>query len=422
MNSNADVGNDHWNGDVQLRQIPYPYRAVLAICSDLDGTPDRHTYLETMRFLNTTETTVMGSGVGLEVGNTIHFCTTPRTFSYWNTDDEGREMVRSLIRSGHIECLHSFGELAHTRKQAEEALSELKAHDCQLSVWVDHGNASTNFGSDIMDGHGDEIGHSAYHADLTIHYGIKYIWCGRITSITGQDIPPRFRGIFNRNHPFASGKTLLKEATKQVLAWVGNKRYAMHGPNEILRPIELRDGKPVYEFMRCNPHWGGVSCCDEGRYIGEVLTDKFLSRLVKRGGTCILYTHLGRVDDPAIPFNTKAVAAFRRLAEEFQSGRILVTTTRRLLDYRRAIRELDFNTQVHENILHINLSTRTSKKWNGELHFADLSGLTFYVQDPQSTSLTVNGQEVADLKHNPPDQTGRPSVSVSWSYLEFPKI
>ena len=58
---------------VQLRPLPYPYRAMLAICSDLDETPDRQVYWEIMRFLNTRENTAIGPGVGLEVGNSIYF-------------------------------------------------------------------------------------------------------------------------------------------------------------------------------------------------------------------------------------------------------------------------------------------------------------------------------------------------------------
>ena len=56
-----------------------------------------------------------GPGVGLEVGNSIYFDMPPGQFAYWNTDDAGRAMVRALIRSGHIDCLHSFGDLATTR-------------------------------------------------------------------------------------------------------------------------------------------------------------------------------------------------------------------------------------------------------------------------------------------------------------------
>ena len=92
---------------VTPRLVPYPFRAMLAICSDLDETPHRGVYRDIARFLNTTETTVMGVGVGLEVGNTIYFDMPPSQFAYWNTDDEGRAMVRALIASGHVDCLPS---------------------------------------------------------------------------------------------------------------------------------------------------------------------------------------------------------------------------------------------------------------------------------------------------------------------------
>jgi hypothetical protein len=408
--------------NVHLRPFPYPYQCMLAICSDLDGTPDRQVYREIMRFLNTTETTAMGPGVGLEVGNSIHFRAIAPRFSYWDTDDAGREMVHTLIRSGHIDCLHSFGERVYAREEAQRALGDLAEHDCRLEVWVDHGSAITNFGSDIMAGHGDETDHPAYHADLTIDYGVKYVWRGRTTSITGQDIPARLGGIFKRRHPVASGQTLLKEAAKRCLARVGNERYAMHGSNELLRQVALKDGQPVYEFLRCNPHWGGVGSCDEGRHIGEVLTSDMLNRLVARGGTCVLYTHLGKIDNPAVPFNSKAVAAFRRLAEEFQAGRILVTTTRRLLGYRCAVWEATYNVHENDGILHIDLKTRTPKNWGGELPVADLSGLTFYVCDPERTRVLIDGRQVSNLKRNGPDHTGRHSVSLPWTPLEFPAI
>src|SRR5882724_8721210 len=125
--------------------MPYPYRALLAISSDLDETPHRSVYRESMRFLNTTESTSMGQGVGLEVGNSIYFDMPPDQFAYWNTDDSGRTMVRALIRSGHIDTLHSFGNLATTRDHARRALEELARHSCQLQVWIDHAVAPTNF-------------------------------------------------------------------------------------------------------------------------------------------------------------------------------------------------------------------------------------------------------------------------------------
>lgn len=307
---------------------------MLAICSDLDETPDAETYFELMRFLNTTDTTSMGEGVGLEVGNTIYFDMPPGQFSYWNTEERSREKIRELIKSGHIDCLHSYGDLATTRAHAGRALEELERHNCRLTVWIDHAVAPTNFGADIMQGHGDEPGHSAYHADLTFAYGIRYVWRGRVTSVIGQDQPLSLRGIADWRHPGSSLKTLAKESAKQTLARCGSRKYSLHATNRILRPVRLRDNRyEGYEFLRCNPHWNGVSSCDTGWGIARVLTGRFLDRLVARRGTCILYTHLGKLGPSNRKFDEPTVHAFRQLGDYYRSGKILVTTTKRLLEF-----------------------------------------------------------------------------------------
>jgi len=420
--NSANKRIDCSNSEIQLREYPYPYKAMLAICSDLDETPNWCTYFEIMRFLNTSETTVMGPGVDLEVGNSIYFDMPGEQFAYWNTSDKERGMIRSLIQSGHVDCLHSYGDLATTRRHAVHALEELDRYNCKLKVWIDHETATTNFGPDIMQGHGDEPGHQAYHADLTIEYGIEYVCRGRVTSITGQNVPATLGGIFNTNHPLASGKTLLKETAKQMLARCGNKKYAMHRPNEVLYPVTLRDDKPVYEFMRCNPHWGGVSSCEQGRHIDKVLTADMINRLVERGGACVLYTHLGKIDNPDIPFNRASVEAFRGLAETFQNGSILVTTTRRLLDYCRAVREVEYTSRWDRGNLCISVNTKKNKVLRRELSVEDLSGLTFYVPDAEKIVVEVNDCKIPDLKFNPPDYIGQSSVSLAWPKLEFPKL
>jgi hypothetical protein len=317
-------------------RVGRPYQAMLAICSDLDLTPDAETYFELMRFLNTTEETSMGPGVGLEVGNTIYFDMPQGHFSYWNTSQDNRAKIRALIKSGHIDCLHSYGDLASTRAQAARALEELERHGCRLRVWIDHSKAPTNFGADIMRGHGDELGHAAYHADLTIAHGVEYVWRGRVTSVIGQNRPASLRGIADPTQPSASAKTIFKEALKQVLARCGSRKYRLHARNRLMQPVRLRDNRgEVYEFMRCNPHCNGVSSCDTGWGIPRVLTGKFLDRLLARRATCILYTHLGKLGAGKRQFDKPTVECFRHLGDYYRSGKILVTTTSRLLDHCR---------------------------------------------------------------------------------------
>jgi len=403
------------------RDFPYPFRAMMSICSDLDETPDEAAYRETIRFLNGTKGTAMGPGLGLEVGNTMYFDMPEEHFSYWNAGEEGREIIRALMRSGHIDCLHSFGDLGTSRAHAERALAELDRHGCKLGVWVDHGVAPSNFGSDIMRGAGDIPGSPSYHADLTFGYGVRYVWRGRITSVAGQDVPRRLRNIFDTAHPLASGKTLAKEGIKDLLAGTVGGKYAMHAGNHLLREVNLRDGRRAIEFIRCNPHFGGVSSCDTAEGLGRVLTPKVLDLLEERRGACILYTHLGKGRDRERPLRREAVAALRHLADRVRDGRILLTTTRRLLDYANARRSHGYQVRREGDwtLLIIEGPDMSEPEARGA---GVPDGLTFYAENPEMTRLFYNGQEVPNLHRNPPDGTGRRSVSVPWNPLRMPEI
>ena len=418
--SASTVGDAFGAATVSLRRFPFPFVAMLAVCSDLDETPDARVYHESARFLNTGQSTTMGTGVGLEVGNTIYFDMMPGQFAYWNTDDQGREMVRTMIRSGHIDCLHSFGDLATTRTHAARALEELVRHGCRLRVWIDHATAPTNFGSDIMRGAGDVPGADAYHADLSTAYGIQYVWRGRVTSVIGQGPRRSLRGIFDPGHSRESAVTAAKEGVKGLLGRAGSPKYRAHAKNAVSYGARLRDGRPVVEFLRANPHFRGVSGGDTAVGIPEVLTARFLDHLIAREGFCILYTHLGKVADPREPFGPRAQGAFRLLAERQQSGKVLVTTTRRLLGYAQVAQNVRVSTAVDPSVttIQVNLPGFMPQRSSEP---QDIDGLTFYTSPGAAVRLLLNGQDLTGtLRHNPQDHTGRTSVSLPWRRLTFP--
>lgn len=386
---------------------------MLAICSDLDETPDSFTYFETIKFLNTIKETFFGNGVGLEVGNTIYFDMPNNQFSYWNADEKSRAIIRELIHSGHIDCLHSYGDLATKRAHAERAIEELSKYNCKLEVWIDHGKAPSNFGSDIMCGQGDVIESEVYHADITIDYGIKYVWRGRVTSVIGQDAPRCLKGIYTSRHPVASSKTFGKEYIKGILGYVGYSKYAMHHFNKIIREVTLRSGQKVFEFMRANPHWRGVSSGDTAEGLGEILVDRVLSNLVEREGVCILYTHLGKFKRNCKSFSPLTIKAFNLLGQYSQEGKILVTTTRRLLNYCKVISSINIVNSFINDTNEIDISIIGCKE-------EDLQGLSLYVRIPEKTRFKINGKEVKKLRFNPPDHTGMVCVSLPWQPLELP--
>ena len=394
---------------------------MMAICSDLDETPDAETYFESMKFLNGTGATAMGPGVGLEVGNSIYFDMAPDQFSYWNASESDRERIRALIRSGHIDCLHSFGDLATTRAHAARALEELEKHQCRLKVWVDHAVAPSNFGFDIMRGHGDQPAHAAYHSDLTLSYGIEYLWRGRVTSIIGQDRPLSFGGLWDRRHPGPSALAITKEAAKQVLGRLGDSKYHLHARNRTLRHVVLRDGQPSRAFLRCNPYPLGIHLGDRGDAVHDVLTPAFLDRLVAREGNCILYTHLGKLalENGRPRFGRAAVDAFGRLARYDRDGKILVTTTRRMLDYRRMILELQISVarERDQTVIRLGGDLANPRSAPAERY----AGLTLEVDSISNLRLVTREGAAVPFRANPPDGDQGASISVPWPRLSFPE-
>jgi hypothetical protein len=397
---------------VGLRSFPYPYRAMLAICSDLDETPDRDVYWEIARYLNSGDATPMGPGVELEVGNSIYFDMAPDQFAYWNTDDKGRAMVRELVRSGHIDCIHSYGDLATTRAHAGRALEELQRHGCRLEVWIDHAVAPSNLGADIMRGLGDVPGTAVYHADLTCGFGVRYVWRGRITSVIGQDVSRSLRDVFDPGHAAASSRTLAKEWAKGWLGRLGSRKYAIHAPNEALRQVTLRDGRPVWEFLRVNSYWDGVENGATAAGLAEVLRPRFLDTLVRRGGVALVYTHLGKVTDRREPLPPATRDALRLLASYRDSGRILVTTTRRLLDWCRRKREARIEASESGDSLRVAVSLPRRE--------GAFDGLTLYVPGGRQVQVVLDDREVVGLRANPPDHTGKTSISLEWKRLQSP--
>jgi len=195
----------------------------------------------------------------------------------------------------------------------------------------------------------------------------------------------------------------------------------MHGPNRILRRVRLRDGREVHEFLRANPYWGGVQHAATPEGLADTMTDRFLRRLVEREGVCILYTHLGKIKTRNEPFGPRPLDALRRLADYQHNGLILVTTTHRLLEFRRAANEVEMTVRQDEGGLFIDLRLDSQLDRKAATPTSAIDGLTCYVVDPNAVRLTVNGRRVNNLQRNPPDQTGRASVSVPWPRLEFPK-
>jgi len=133
---------------------------------------------------------------------------------------------------------------------------------------------------------------------------------------------------------------------------------------------------------------------------------------VRRAGVALVYTHLGKVTDRREPIPPATRDALRLLASYRDSGRILVTTTRKLLDWCRRRREA--RVELRES----GASLRVVVSLPGKEDAFD--GLTLYVPAGRHVQVALNDRELVGLRTNPPDHTGGTSISLEWKRLQFP--
>lgn len=404
--------------EVALRKFPYPYKAALTICSDIDGTTTKEEFLEIQKYLNTKEETSMGEGVGLEIGNSFVMYAPPTcAFSYFSGNLENAQIIRKYINSGYIDFMHSYGEkVDFTRKDAIEAIKELNDNQCKVDVWVDHAKTPDNLGDDVTFGLGDHPESSAYHSDLTLAYGIKFLWLGRITTVIGQSVPitlKTFSSIYDSRHPVDSLRNMMKEFAKNVLAVLGNRKYAMHKSYDLIRVAKLDDGQKAYEFLRFDNYWKGIATGATSKRLAYVISRRTLERLKEVGGYMVVYTHLGKNSDCSQVVAKETQNALRDLASEYERGNIYVTTTSRLLNYYVNQKYLKWSYETKGEEMIITISSVENPVFGSFVPtIQDLQGITFYVPDKDKIRIYINDRQITNIRRNPPDFKERESVTI----------
>ncbi len=212
----ASSSEDH----ITLRKFPYPYKAGLAICSDLDYTDSFEKFIAIQDFLCGARPTELGPGLGLEVGNTFWFYNQfagtdtlagdAEDLLYgvegdWFNRGKGISLfdgvsenltdyapgLLKLIEAGFIDCLHSYGDFGDSgfnRELAQRATQLLSRHGLQICTFVNHGDTDNqNNMGEAPWFLGDNPESRFYHADLSCDAGIKYLWRGQVTHCLGQD-------------------------------------------------------------------------------------------------------------------------------------------------------------------------------------------------------------------------------------------
>lgn len=391
-----------------IRDYPGTYHALVAVCSDIDGSTVAE-YEAIHRFLNTKEQTSSGPGLGLDISDsmwiynfndddTIHDFeghSNDHVMSYLWQDSviKHGKAIEKYYKAGWIDSIHTYGDFSSadkattkfTRALAQTAAQAMKDVDIQPSIWINHGNEANvqNMEQNQQSTYrqGAQPDSEYYHADITIPGGIKYVWFS-----------------------FPS---------------------AQYGSKSPLYPVTLQDGQKVWGFKR----YTGEDVFFAHKYnwtifgINQQFTKKKLDTLVNERNTVIVAQHLGGANYQ-YPFTQEALDGLTLLASYQENGEILVSRTSRVLEYIRIRDNLVFEYYLQDGkeVVDI-LSVNDPQLGETTPRVGELRGITFYVTDSATAEVRICGQRV-DEKALQRNTAPTQSIGFIWyepDYTDYTK-
>ena len=364
-----------------LLRHPYPYKCSFTICSDCDYTT-RESFEITHRFINTTDNTKIGRGLGLRIADSMFmYAERPGVLSYFQgtSGNPSREsgFLREALQEGCIDSLHGYGDFVNpntfSRSLAEKALDELVKNNIKIRVWIDHGSAdnSQNIALPNLLSRGDNPKHKAYHTDLLRDYGILFV-AGHNTDLVGQNGKQRWPA---------------KPFPQRAVPFVFAKR--LHGRiygKKLLAKRRFRDGSRFYSFCRAR---NGVLRPSASTLFHQ-LSDLHVRRLIESQGVMILYQHLGASDKQANEFpylDQRAQKALRNIAEKYDEKAVWVAPASRILKYSCVFESISLHAVQRDDKLLVTVENgdEVTRKFEPE----DFQDISFRVHTQDNKNVTV---------------------------------
>lgn len=386
-----------------LRKFPYPYKSMIGVQSDVDHT-NYSEITEILTFLNTEETNSIGKGIGLPLTTSVIAVSDLSTVAIFShTSDktgitpvvqtvEGKDWATQTlldyIDKGWIDFLHSMaasGNDAYAsvgwqpfgRSWAQAYLDWVNTHGRKLEYNINHSSSTSNVLS-ISDDNSNP-GSSLYWVDLGIQAGIRFFEIGK------------------------SG--------------AGRSYSQFNKTDSIIYPVTFQDGSKSWGFNRVyvsTPAANNVHLwCNQSK----------LDEIAANGVMDIVGVHWGYWHDggyitnpePKIPQVT--IDALRLLRSYHDSGKILVSKTRDILQYDLAKRVTKWSSSVVNGKNTIDISSFDDTQFGAHIPTVDeVRGLTFYVDDAQAAEIRIAGTLVSETEivRNEADYTGQESVGIKY--------
>lgn len=391
----------------ELRDLPYPLGnrtntgAIIAISSDADDTSmrffrDYHSYINSFGY------SVGDSFFGLGNYDLKTFLwnilkrkeSAIRLYGYiFNV----KKIVRS-IRNNEIDSLHSFAEsdlkipiFIRTRIRILDYI--LKKNKVKIDAWVDHSQSTFNFGDKLFGDDveynfgsktGDVLGSKFYHTDISIKndaYGIciKFAW--------------------HHYSPFNPRLSL-----EQNYKWLNESQglgSSKLSTQDILIPSYSKDNRPYFRFIRLyNSYYDNNESLIQpnNSNLSDSINKENLDLIAKNGHYSIIATHLGTPIKSIDRFKESNNVVFE-LLREYKSKRLIhVTTTSRLLNYAWVKKYMKWHFITVDDVTKIFIvSIQDHHTVEYIPTVSDLTGITFYVDNPARTEVYIDNNKVSSL-------------------------
>lgn len=402
---------------IKLRPFPFPYKAGLSICSDID-TCDRTSFLKIHRYLNLELGLPVSDsffGVGRDPGQMAYFLEDGKTLS------QDAPLIRQAIEDRLIDSIHSWGDFNESppepyflKNLAKNLTHALDAEGLKIKIWINHGD-SCNYQNFIVrlqpDNYkGDDPNSPFYTADLLNDIGVRYYWWSELVEWP-------LSGKWSNYSPCLwprLGTNFLKNMYKTFIMKEKFRTRTSEQLTDLMLPFTLRDKQKIMAFTRfCFPSENKTAAT---RYtLHQALDIKHLQNLIEHHGFMIAYTHLALPqlwNENRLFFPLSDQKALLELAKSYHSGNIWVTPTLNLLNFYMARNFLVWETQVQgeNNIIQIKYIDDPCR---GKIIPSpdELAGICFYCPEPEKTFIYLNEKQL-NVKINKADHTGQLSIGL----------
>ncbi len=407
---------------VELRPFPYPFRAALAICSDIDLC-DRSLFMKIHEFLN--------GNLGLPVSDSFFGCGMGLAqLALLNDKGTGpgkdAEFIIQGLHAGLFDSIHTWADLnrkqvpgSALRRMAMRVVELLLGNDITVKVWINHGAPcnTQNLMSRLYPHYGGDVAESEYYsADLCRLLGIRYVCPEDI--VTWPLSEHRIGRICG---------PVLQHLVRNCVKRMVGRSYAVRraaGLTHLSVPTRLRDGGMMYTVSRYNPGPRKARHMPTRHTLQYSLGRNVLDRLVACGGYGVVYTHLG-IPHPKGEqlFPPEEMKALRMLSKAYHEGVVWVCPTAKLLRYNTIRRGMKWRVLTDDDGETIEIiGCRNAGGDIVPMKPEDCSGISFITGSQQRTKLLLHGKlirtdecEMPGLKRKHVSVPIDPAPTLFWS-------